>query len=157
MDDENDAGATYLASLRQSTGSHAAGAAPAHAREVPASAETHGSVAPPGKTNPGDADKRESPRYKCEGSARLQEIGSTVATWAALADISMHGCYVEATAPRVGAALGLKLEANGFRVEAAGEVRVIYSGLGMGISFTKVSEKIASDCGNLCGRSRRLR
>src|SRR6266446_2167990 len=146
MADENDAGAAYLASLRQSTrqstGSHAAGAAPARAREVPASAETHGGVAPPGKTNRSNSDKRNSPRYKCGGSARLQEIGSTVATWATLADISMHGCYVETAAPlHLGASIGLKLDANGFRVEATGEVRVIYSGLGMGISFTKVSEE----------------
>jgi hypothetical protein len=33
------------------------------------------------------------------------------------------------------------IEVNGFRVEAAGEVRVAYPGLGMGISFTKMSEE----------------
>lgn len=72
----------------------------------------------------------------------MQEIGSAVATWATLSDISLHGCYLETAAPlRVGAALALKLDANGFRVEATGEVRVIYSGLGMGISFTKVSDE----------------
>jgi hypothetical protein len=39
----------------------------------------------------------------------------------------------------VGAVLGLQLEVNGFRVEAAGEVRVAYPGLGMGISFNEIS------------------
>jgi len=49
---------------------------------------------------------------------------------------------VEATtAYRVGVTLGLKLEANGYRVEATGEVRVSYPSLGMGISFTKMSEE----------------
>ena len=37
--------------------------------------------------------------------------------------------------------LGLKLEANGFRVEATGEVRVTYPNLGMGISFTTMPEE----------------
>ena len=83
-----------------------------------------------------------SPRYKCAGSVRLHEIGSTVATWATFADISMHGCYVESASPlNMGAVLNLKLDANNFRVEATGEVRVIYPGLGMGISFIKISDE----------------
>ena len=65
-----------------------------------------------------------------------------MATWTTFTDISLHGCYVEATtADRVGVMLGLKLEANGFRVEAIGEVRVSYPHLGMGISFSQMSEK----------------
>jgi hypothetical protein len=52
----------------------------------------------------------------------------------------MHGCYIETSVPLgLGTTLGLKLEANGVRVEVTGEVRVVYPGLGMGISFTKVS------------------
>jgi hypothetical protein len=72
--------------------------------------------------------------------AHLQENG-TVATWATFADISMHGCYVEAATPRrLGTVLNLRLEVNGFRVQAAGEVRVVYPNLGMGIRFIKISE-----------------
>jgi hypothetical protein len=41
---------------------------------------------------------------------------------------------------RVGALIGLKLEANSFRVEATGEVRTSYPGLGMGVLFTRISE-----------------
>jgi hypothetical protein len=143
MADENDAGAAYLASLRQSSRPQAAGAAPARAPEVsrPAEARTGGLV-PPGATASGAGDKRKSPRYKCSGSARLQEVGGTVATWAAFADISMHGCYVETVSPyRVGAVLSMKLDANGFRIEASGEVRVAYPGLGMGISFADISDE----------------
>ena len=67
---------------------------------------------------------------------------SGVATWATFTDISMSGCYVEATAGYpVGAVLALTIEVNGFRVEASGEVRVAYPQLGMGISFTRMSEE----------------
>jgi len=49
---------------------------------------------------------------------------------------------VETASPlNVGAVLNLKLDANNFRVEATGEVRVIYPGLGMGISFIKISDE----------------
>lgn len=137
MADDNDAGATYLSSLRQSAkrqGATASAASPTRAHE-----STPRNVAVP--ENSASADKRKSPRYKCEGSARIQEIGSTVATWAKFADISMHGCYVETATPfRSGALVTLKLDANNYRIEAAGEVRVVYSGLGMGISFVKMSE-----------------
>jgi hypothetical protein len=34
----------------------------------------------------------------------------------------------------------LKLDANGFRIDATGEVRVSYPGLGMGIAFVRMSE-----------------
>jgi hypothetical protein len=136
MADDNDAGATYLSSLRQSTKPHAPSAAvPARALE-----STSRNLAVP--ENSASADKRKSPRYKCEGSARIQEVGSTAATWAKFADISMHGCYIETATPfRSGALLTLKLEANNYRIETAGEVRVVYSGLGMGVSFVKMSEE----------------
>lgn len=72
----------------------------------------------------------------------MREISSGIATWATFSDISLHGCYVEtAAAYAVGSALALRIEVNGFRVEAAGEVRVAYPGLGMGISFTKIADE----------------
>ena len=136
MADDNDAGAAYLSSLRQSTKPHAASAA-APARAL----ESHPrNIAFP--ENSPSADKRRSPRYPCEGSARIQEVGSTTATWATFADISMHGCYIETATPFLsGTLLTLKLDANKFRIEATGEVRVVYSGLGMGISFIKMSNE----------------
>jgi hypothetical protein len=136
MADDNDAGATYLSSLRQSTKPHAASAA-ASARALES---TPRNAAVP--ENSASSDKRKSPRYKCEGSARIQEAGSTAATWAKFADISMHGCYIETATPfRSGTLLTLKLDANNYRIEAAGEVRIVYSGLGMGVSFVKMSEE----------------
>jgi hypothetical protein len=138
MADEPDAGAAYLAALKQSTRPQAGGAAAASAPQAPRSAETRTTGANP----TGSVDKRKSPRYPCQGSAHIREIDTGVAIWTTFTDISLHGCYVEATTSyRVGVMLGLKLEANGFQVEATGEVRVTYPSLGMGISFTKMSDE----------------
>jgi hypothetical protein len=138
MADEEDAGAAYLAALKQSSPPRAAAAAPARAPVAPRSLEAR-----TGGANPTPRpDKRKSPRYRCQGSAHINEIGKAVAMWTTFTDISLHGCYVEATtAYRVGVKLGLKLEANGFRVEAIGEVRVSYPHLGMGISFSQMSDE----------------
>ena len=135
MSDENDDGANYLAALRQSGTPHTAGAASARLRKAQ-SANTALS------SNPARPEHRKSPRYKCTGSARLQERGSVSSTWATCLDISMHGCYVESAAPyAVGTLLDLRLEDHSFRLEAIGEVRVTYPGLGMGISFTRISDE----------------
>ena len=142
MSDENDAGAAYLAALKRSTAGPPTGAAAARAPD---------SAAPPappaekgvslGRTGP-VAEKRKSPRYRCEGSAQLREISSGAAMWATFSDISLHGCYMEAAAGYpVGSGVALSIEVNGFRVQATGEVRASYPGLGMGISFSKISDE----------------
>jgi hypothetical protein len=70
----------------------------------------------------------------------MTEEGCDTRTWASFKDISMHGCYVEATSTyAVGTNLVLKLAANGFQVSAKGAVRVNYPYLGMGIAFTEMS------------------
>lgn len=133
MSENKTAGASYLAALKQ-IGGGAAGVAPAQV--------------PPGLGNDGralsdsrPAEKRRSPRYRCQGSANLREIGSGVATWATFTDVSLHGCYVEAMSGfGVGAELEIVIEVNGYRVESRGAVRVVYPGLGMGISFTRMSD-----------------
>jgi hypothetical protein len=57
-------------------------------------------------------------------------------------DISLHGCYVEAAAGYPpGSILTLRIEVNNFRVEAIGELRVTYPGLGMGISSTQIADE----------------
>lgn len=131
--DETSDGADYLAALKKSSSPQAAGAATARAPEAEEGAARN-------KPDARAVDKRKTPRYRCKGSARLQESG-TAAIWARFADISLHGCYLEAATPlRLGTMLGLTLELNGFRVEASGEVRVAYPNLGMGIHFVKMSE-----------------
>jgi len=129
MSDEQSDGAAYLSALKQSVSPQAAAAAPAQGANVASPAEG----SPVG-------EKRRSPRYRCQGSAHLRELNSGVSTWATFTDISLHGCYVEATATyALGTALALKIEVNNFRVETNGEVRVNYPNLGMGIFFTSMS------------------
>lgn len=88
------------------------------------------------------AEKRRSPRYKCEGSIDIREEGCDVRTWAGFSDISLEGCYVEAQATYpAGTVLNLKLDIDDIRVETRGRVRVNYPYLGMGIAFIDTSEE----------------
>jgi hypothetical protein len=142
MADQDNEGVAYLRALRGTVSPHGPGAATAAAtapEHIPASA---------GEAKPGESqafagpDKRRSPRYKCEGSAEMREEAHDVRTWASFKDVSLHGCYVEAMATYpVGTVLHLKLEANGFQVDAKGTVRVTYPLLGMGIALTEIADE----------------
>jgi hypothetical protein len=156
MPEENE-GAAYLLSLKRAKAPAGMGAAVGGASTEPAAVEmqsrTFSGVALPGTAVAGSAlsgvqrqkpsgEKRRSPRYRCQGSVRLQPTGGMASIWATCTDISLQGCYVEATTPyRVGAELAVRIEANNLRVEGIGEVRVCYPGLGMGISFTAMREE----------------
>jgi hypothetical protein len=137
MAQERNDGTAYLQALKQAdTVSSGAPAAAAGTRPssdpapATADADRHDGV-----------EKRRSPRYKCEGSAEMTEEGCETRAWASFKDISMHGCYVEATSTyAVGTNLVLKLAANGFQVSGKGAVRVNYPYLGMGIAFTEMSQ-----------------
>jgi hypothetical protein len=85
-------------------------------------------------------ERRENPRYKCEGSATFRVQGSTVRSWGTFTDLSSSGCYVElkATFP-TGALIDLELELNGMRAQVTGEVRVSYPFLGMGVAFRNLN------------------
>jgi PilZ domain len=141
MAQEIDEGVAYLRALKRS-GSSIATTAAATAREITAP----GHSAPDGATADSNerfqgSEKRRSPRYKCEGSAEMREEGCDVRTWATFTDVSLHGCYVEAQATYpVGTVLHMKLETNGLRLEATGNVRVSYPYLGMGVAFVELSE-----------------
>src|SRR4030081_3474115 len=144
MTQETNDGTAYLIALKQS-GRAVTGAAPALARET-GPAEHSNASAPmasyAGSQAFASKEKRRTPRYKLEGSAELREPGRDLRTWATFSDISLHGCYVEATATAdVGTVLQIKLEANGVRIETRGCVRVSYPSLGMGIAFTEMSEE----------------
>jgi hypothetical protein len=90
----------------------------------------------------GGSERRQSPRYKCAGSAQFRVQGSDIRTWGTLTDISQQGCYVElmATFP-VGAIVDLELELNGIQADVKGEVRVSYPCLGIGIAFREISDE----------------
>ena len=123
-------GASYLSALKRTSAPQAAGTAPACALNSKSSADNQ------------EPERRRSPRYRCQGSARLRDVESGVSTWATFTDISLHGCYVETAATyRIGAVIALKIEVNDLQVETRGEVRVAYPNLGMGIFFTTMSDK----------------
>jgi hypothetical protein len=139
MSDENNAGAAYLAALKQ-TAPSAAVAGPAHV-PVPPPRLPLDTAAATGTEHFVLDNRRKSSRYRCQGSARVREIASGISTWATFTDISLHGCYVEAMSTfRIGAKVALTMDVNGFRVESNGEVRVAYPNLGMGIGFTAISD-----------------
>jgi hypothetical protein len=144
MAQETNEGAAYLISLKQS-GSMSTGAGAASARATVSAEPSNASATAATSTGSqafASKEKRRTPRYKLEGSAELREEGRDLRTWATFSDISLHGCYVEATATaNVGTELQIKLEANGFRIETRGRVRVSYPSLGMGIAFTEMSEE----------------
>lgn len=144
MAEELNEGIAYLMSLKQSVRAASATAGPA--KEVVSSVLPVPDGANLPASSAGDsfqgAEKRRSPRYKCEGSAEVREEGCDVRTWATFTDVSVHGCYVEAQATYpAGTVLHLKLEVNGMRVDTKGTVRVTYPYLGMGIAFTEMSEE----------------
>jgi hypothetical protein len=150
MPDENSAGASYLAALKQANPKpatpgestpKAAAIAPARTLDSILSPPNRSASTPsPGNAQSNPSDKRKNPRYRCQGSAHLTDLRTSVATWATFTDVSLQGCYVEAmsTFP-VGSPLALTIEVNGFRVESRGEVRVVYPNLGMGLLFTTMS------------------
>jgi hypothetical protein len=115
MADEMNEGAAYLRALKQATGA-SSGAAAAPAREPDSLIDNLSMVQ--GSESFQGAEKRRSPRYKCEGSAQLREEGCDVRTWSTFTDISLNGCYVEAQATYpAGTLLHMKLESNGIRLE----------------------------------------
>jgi hypothetical protein len=137
---EADEGLAYLQALKQSSPLPAAGA-PArepNSGEAPGHAHLQNSAGPQTFV----LEKRRSPRYKCEGSVEICQEGFELRTWATCTDVSMHGCYVEATNTYpVGTNVRVKLQANEFQIESAGCVRVAYPCLGMGIAFGEMSEE----------------
>ncbi len=144
MADELNSGVAYLMSLKHGAEPHARGAA-----QTEHSVTEHPRVE--GERFQG-AEKRRSPRYKCEGSAEMREEGCDVRTWATFTDISLNGCYVEAQATYpVGTVLHLKIEANGISLQTTGTVRVNYPHLGMGIAFTEISDEKRAKLKELLG------
>jgi PilZ domain-containing protein len=143
MPEETNDGVAYLMALRRSAGLPATNAETPATERDPDIQETAGSNGNADtQTQFAGAEKRRSPRYKCEGSAELREQGCDVRTWATFSDISLHGCYVEAQATYpAGTVLYLKLEANRFKVETKGNVRVNYPYLGIGIAFVEMTEE----------------
>jgi hypothetical protein len=100
-----ESGADYLRRLKQDQGQPL----------TTASSNTPAVSTPPKKT--GSSERRQSPRYKCQGSAEFRVEGSDVRIWGTFTDLSMHGCYIEMTATYpVGAVVNLDLGLSGLQV-----------------------------------------
>jgi PilZ domain-containing protein len=85
-------------------------------------------------------ERREHPRYACEGGVEVRE-GNSRGFWGTLTDISLGGCYVQTFSPMaLGAELKLFIKAKGFEVHAEAEVVAMHPGVGMGIQFTTIAE-----------------
>jgi hypothetical protein len=139
MEQEQNEGIAYLMALKQSRSAQGSADAPGP-ENCP---EADSGLTPAGHDDRFQgAEKRRTPRYKCEGSAEMRAEGSDVRTWATFTDVSLHGCYVEAQATYpAGSILHMKLDANDIRVETQGTVRVNYPYLGMGIAFKDMSDE----------------
>jgi hypothetical protein len=126
------------------------GAAAAHAVEAEPKTAQEFSGAFSSQNEYHGAEKRRTPRYKCEGRVELYEAGCDVHTSAALIDLSLHGCYVEtqATYP-IGTMLAMKINTRNRRFEVGGDVRVTYPSLGMGIGFVEMTESNRSELKDL--------
>ena len=146
MAEEINEGVACLMSLKQSARTPASTAAAPAKEIVPPVTDGENLPASSAGNAFKGAEKRRSPRYKCEGSAEVREDGCDGRTWATFTDVSVHGCYVEAQATYpAGTILHLKLEVKGMRVETKGTVRVSYPYLGMGIAFTEISDENATN------------
>jgi hypothetical protein len=138
MADETNRAVSYLRALKQASEFHGGAAAIAAAGNL-AAQQNAGAPAPHPQAR--RSEKRRTPRYKCEGKAEVRPAGGGMRAWAAFTDISLLGCYLEATTTfPVRTNLHLKLQACGIQFEGKGEVQVTYPGLGMGVAFTDMTE-----------------
>ena len=87
------------------------------------------------------AERRTTPRFKCQGSISIRQQQTRFPVGAAVTDISLNGCYVELlTTLPVGTKVDLLLQVAEVTVHCAGEVVTSHPGVGMGIKFEQMSE-----------------
>jgi PilZ domain len=93
---------------------------------------------------PTDEDKRKFPRHRAPFPIEIRDqdgVGSHMNTKAA--DISGRGCYVETMLPLpVGKLLTITFWVDAERISTAAVVRSCDGGVGMGIEFTGLDEKV---------------
>lgn len=83
-------------------------------------------------------DRRQYPRFRCQGNVQVIRAESGQQVWAKLGDLSLGGCYVSTPVPEaVGSKLRLVLQIDNNKIAALGEVRTCVPALGMGVQFTE--------------------
>jgi len=83
-------------------------------------------------------DRRQYPRFRCQGNIQVSRAESGQHVWAKLGDLSLGGCYISTPVPEaVGSKFRLVLQIDNNRIAALGEVRTCVPALGMGVQFTE--------------------
>ena len=81
-------------------------------------------------------ERRNVPRFPCKGSISFRQEGESGSVAAAVADISLSGCYVELlTSLPVGSTVSALIRVDKFTVRCEAIVRTSHPGVGMGIEF----------------------
>ena len=90
---------------------------------------------------PGLTERRQHPRYRCQNSIEIH-VHQGASFWGTVADLGLGGCYVEMAIPiEVGTKLAVALWFGEKKAWADGEVAHRTPGFGVGIRFTKISDK----------------
>lgn len=85
-------------------------------------------------------ERRRQPRIVCHGKVEFHREGASRAESGALRLLSEGGCYIETKAPAPPPSrLDLTMVVDGLELRAAGEVRAVDQGFGMGIAFDEIS------------------
>jgi hypothetical protein len=86
---------------------------------------------------PARRERRQHPRFPCEGKAEIRVGSSPGVFWGTLTDLSLGGCYIELASPLpVGSLVHLTLTVRDTVVSADGKVTVVHPMVGMGLTFT---------------------
>jgi hypothetical protein len=89
-----------------------------------------------------NADRRQHPRYSCDGTAEVFVIGKGLRFKGRIADLSEAGCYIETPHQlERGTHLELTFEVNGMRFRLTGGIRVVHMHAGIGIAFDNMNER----------------
>jgi hypothetical protein len=88
---------------------------------------------------PARPNRRRYTRHHCVGAAEFRVAGNAVSMRGTVTDLSLGGCYVEASATcPTGSVLELVLEVDKVRLHTQGKVAVVSPTTGMGIEFIEV-------------------
>lgn len=91
------------------------------------------------------ADRRSSERVSLSAIAELIDLSTKLHRTARVADISLHGCYVDAiNVYPVGARVRISILHSDVQLDAFGVVTYSMPGMGMGVNFTDLPPEMES-------------
>jgi PilZ domain len=87
-------------------------------------------------------ERREHKRYYASLEIEIKEVGSSFPTRGTTTDVSLSGCYVATIFPMaVGARINFTMRVDGEKIKGRGSVQTCHPGVGMGISFTDLTNQ----------------